>query len=97
VEIRLRGSRPERLLAHLRPPDQAQTPMVQRNSNTGGKPQVDRRTGHDRRQADQGLPRGRERRVGIEPRKPEVVELQITPSDWVALRDAMPPDRKKKA
>ena len=47
-------------------------------------PPVDRRSGKDRRQVD-GNPPGRERRRNVEPRKPEVVELDLTPSEWGAL------------
>jgi hypothetical protein len=45
-------------------------------------PTADRRSGRDRRRVDRGPPGGRERRVGIEPRGPEVVEIEITPEDW---------------
>lgn len=48
---------------------------------------LDRRSGTDRRQREQGAPDGHERRVGLEPRRPEVHELSITPSQWAALQD----------
>ena len=46
----------------------------------------DRRSGKDRRKNDRGLPRGiAERRRAIEPRKPEVVELDLTESQWATF------------
>lgn len=49
-------------------------------------PTIDRRSGTDRRKVDVGPPAGtRERRRGIEPRQPEVQELQLTDSQWGAL------------
>lgn len=49
---------------------------------------VERRLGRDRRQRDAGAPSGlRDRRTGIEPRRPEAVELDLTPSQWRALND----------
>lgn len=47
---------------------------------------TDRRSGQDRRKSDNGPPAGkRDRRRNIEPRQPEVVELQLTESQWGAL------------
>ncbi len=46
---------------------------------------IERRTGVDRRHKDVGGPTGRERRKSVEPRKPEVIELDVTPSEWAAL------------
>jgi len=52
----------------------------------------DRRSGADRRQDDKGPPKGtRERRVSVEPRKPDVQEVEISPSDWASLTDLPPP------
>lgn len=52
---------------------------------------AERRSGQDRRRVDQGAAaNGRDRRVGMEPRRPEVVELALTPSEWGALHDALP-------
>lgn len=49
---------------------------------------AERRSGHDRRQRDMGAPSGtRDRRTGIEPRRPEAVELDLTLSQWAALND----------
>jgi hypothetical protein len=47
----------------------------------------DRRSGRDRRQQDIPPPRGWERRRRVEPRRPEVVELELTPSQWDALHN----------
>lgn len=46
---------------------------------------IERRTGKDRRQTDSGGPNGCERRKSVEPRKPEVVELDLSPSEWARL------------
>lgn len=54
-------------------------------------PLTDRRKGTDRRKVDQGPPRGRERRVGMEPRKPEVQELDFSASDWTRLQGESTP------
>jgi hypothetical protein len=58
-------------------------------------PRPDRRSGNDRRKADKGPPAGmRDRRVHLEPRKPEVQEVEISPSDWASLTDLPPPPPK---
>jgi hypothetical protein len=55
----------------------------------------ERRTGVDRRKADSGPPKGmRERRISLEPRKPEVQEVDLSASDWAAF-DAMAPTPPK--
>lgn len=55
----------------------------------------DRRSGADRRKEDKGPPKGmRDRRVHVEPRKPEVQEVEISPSDWASLTDLPPPPPK---
>jgi hypothetical protein len=46
---------------------------------------TERRSGKDRRHVDTG-PHGRhERRRHLEPRRPEVAELQLSDSEWAAL------------
>jgi hypothetical protein len=60
---------------------------------TGGA-KVERRSGVDRRQVNKPPPGGRERRTSMEPRKPEVNELEITPSDWARLTVPVPPGKK---
>lgn len=50
---------------------------------------ADRRSGADRRKADKGPPTGRDRRVGMEPRKPEISEVEVTPSEWAALEEEL--------
>lgn len=58
-------------------------------------PRPDRRSGGDRRKVDKGPPKGmRDRRVHVEPRKPEVQEVEISPSDWASLTDLPPPPPK---
>ena len=49
------------------------------------KPGTERRSGKDRRSVDNGPPGKHERRRGIEHRKPEVVELDMSNSEWTAL------------
>ena len=61
---------------------------------THGKTQaqsVERRSGKDRRRHESQPPGTWERRRSVEPRKPEVAELEITPSQWDLLHgDALP-------
>jgi len=45
----------------------------------------------DRRRRDVGPPGRHERRRGLEARKPEVVELEISESEWAALNEATMP------
>ena len=46
---------------------------------------VERRKGVDRRRIDAGHPGKHERRRGVESRKPDVVELEMSNSEWSAL------------
>jgi hypothetical protein len=51
-----------------------------------------RRSGADRRRVESGPPGRHERRRDIESRKPEVVELDMSESEWTALnRDPSAP------
>jgi hypothetical protein len=52
-------------------------------------PSHDRRTGRDRRRVDKGSPTGRERRVSVEPRQPEVAEIELTAEQWAAMQAAV--------
>jgi hypothetical protein len=55
----------------------------------------DRRSGVDRRKADVAYP-GKDRRRGVESRKPEVVELDMSNSEWTALTQGPPtPDSSR--
>jgi hypothetical protein len=56
----------------------------------------DRRTGEDRRRVDNGPPGKHERRRSLEPRKPEVVELDMSNSEWSALSDDPAPPKLPK-
>jgi hypothetical protein len=56
--------------------------------------QKDRRSGEERRKEDLGSPFRVERRRTPEPRKPEVTEVDLTPSEWGRLDAAVPPKRK---
>jgi hypothetical protein len=66
-------------------------------SDPPGKPQTppERRAGADRRKIDLGPPNGIERRRGMEPRKVEVKEVDLTASDWANF-DAQVPLKPKK-
>ena len=60
-------------------------------------PAAERRTGVDRRHVDGTPPGKHERRRGIEARKPEVLELDMSNSEWAALSgDAVVPAAPKK-
>lgn len=52
---------------------------------------TDRRSGADRRQSDAQPPAQIERRQTIEPRQPEVVEIEISPEQLIALGFEAPP------
>lgn len=53
----------------------------------------ERRSGRDRRGKDKGSPTGRDRRVGMEPRRPEVTEVEFSPSEWERMEAAFKPER----
>jgi hypothetical protein len=46
---------------------------------------AERRSGSDRRKTDSALPAKHDRRRGLEARKPEVSEVEMSNSDWIAL------------
>jgi hypothetical protein len=46
---------------------------------------TERRTGADRRKRDIAPPAGWERRRNVDPRMPEVTELELTDSQWAVL------------
>jgi hypothetical protein len=52
-----------------------------------GKNTSDRRSGADRRRIDKGPPGRVDRRRVVEPRRPEVAELNLTDSEWGALTE----------
>jgi hypothetical protein len=54
----------------------------------------DRRSGVDRRKVDVACPGKRERRRNLESRKPDVVEREMTNSEWGALTHEPPPPRE---
>lgn len=49
-------------------------------------PGAERRSGKDRRRVDLRLPGEHERRRSVEPRKPEVRELELSESQWAGLQ-----------
>jgi hypothetical protein len=59
--------------------------MVIKQTRAASPLPTDRRSGQERRKVDKAPPGGRDRRVSVEPRKPEVQELEITPSAWADL------------
>jgi hypothetical protein len=65
--------------------------MRKGNENPQSAP-VERRSGVDRRQHEGSPPFKAERRRGIEPRRPEVTELEMTPSQWDTLHSDLPGD-----
>ena len=57
----------------------------------------ERRSGTDRRRADKGPPGRVDRRRVVEPRKPEVAELDVSDSEWGApTEQAFPAPAAKK-
>lgn len=61
-------------------------------------PAAERRSGADRRHVDGQPPGKHERRRGVESRKPEVIELEMSNSEWAALSEsAVEPAPKKRA
>jgi hypothetical protein len=59
------------------------------NTNPLPPARADRRSGIDRRKADVKYA-GKDRRRGVESRKPEVVELDMSTSEWTALNQDPP-------
>jgi hypothetical protein len=64
--------------------------MTKAPAPTTAPPLAERRSGQDRRRRDAAPPGGWERRRNVEPRKPDVVELEISPSQWDALQSEFP-------
>ncbi|MEP7100814.1 MAG: hypothetical protein ABI781_09910 [Burkholderiales bacterium] len=56
--------------------------------------ETDRRSGEDRRHVEGKPPGKHDRRRGLESRKPEVVELDMSNSEWAALAEPPPPATK---
>ena len=56
---------------------------------------AERRANRDRRHVDGAPPGKHDRRRGLEPRLPEVVELDMSSSEWMTLSDEpeLPPKR----
>ena len=53
----------------------------------------DRRSGVDRRKVDVGPPGIVDRRRSVESRKPDVIEIDMTNSEWGALQKPSPPTK----
>ena len=69
--------------------------MTQRKKDSANSRPAERRSGRDRRKVDKGSPTGRERRVSLEPRKPEITEIEVSPSEWAALQEQVRPEPKR--
>lgn len=54
----------------------------------------DRRSGVDRRKVDGAPPGKPERRRNVESRQPDVVEIDMSTSEWAALDHESPPAKK---
>ena len=62
--------------------------VMQKQDIKQAPPKTDRRAGTDRRHVDVPLPAGkRDRRRTLEARKPDVVEIDMSQSEWAALSD----------
>lgn len=59
--------------------------MPQRMASQENVTPSNRRSGEDRRRTDAGPPGTRDRRRSLEPRKPDVIELDMSDSEWSAL------------
>jgi len=59
--------------------------MPAKNRTNRSLQEQDRRSGEDRRRVDSGLPRKYDRRRGVEPRKPEVVEIEMSDSEFMVF------------
>jgi hypothetical protein len=46
----------------------------------------ERRKGIDRRQQEKAVPKALDRRKGLEPRQPEVVELHLSQEEWNRIK-----------
>jgi len=66
-------------------------PSVVTPSDRPATPKTERRTGKDRRNAEAGPPTRHERRTSLEARRPQVVELEMSPSEWAMFGDLPPP------
>jgi hypothetical protein len=75
--------------------------VMQKQDPKPAPPATDRRAGADRRHVDVPLPAGkRDRRRALEARRPDVVEIDMSQSEWAALSDLpappVPPKPSKK-
>jgi hypothetical protein len=68
--------------------------MTRKPATPSPEPRADRRSGSDRRRVDNLPPGQRDRRRSIDARKPEVIELEMSNSEWSALQPELPTPRK---
>jgi hypothetical protein len=72
--------------------------MVQRHGDPKTVP--DRRSGKERRKTEMAPVKGRDRRRNIEPRRPVVTEIELTPTEWDDLQqqafEPVPPKSPRK-
>lgn len=68
--------------------------VMQKQDPKPAPPATDRRAGTDRRHVDAPLPAGkRDRRRALEARKPDVVEIDMSQSEWAALSAPPAPNK----
>ena len=69
--------------------------MTKKSAAQPKPPERERRTGEDRRKLDLVPPSKAERRRSVESRKPDVVEIEMSNSEWGALTQEPPPPPKR--
>jgi len=65
--------------------------MAKPNNASGSAARAERRSGQDRRRVEQGPPGLRDRRRLVEPRRPDVAEIELSAAEWEALHQAIAP------
>ncbi len=69
---------------------------MNKTSTAAKRSNAERRSGKERRRRDTLAPGLPERRRSIEPRKPEVQELELSPSQWADLENLAAPKKSEK-
>jgi hypothetical protein len=65
--------------------------MAKPQNASGTTARAERRSGQDRRRVDKGPPGLRDRRRSVEPRRPDVAEIELSAAEWQALHEAIVP------
>lgn len=63
--------------------------MMAKARTPSGSPAPERRSGQDRRRLEEGPPGSHDRRRLVEPRRPDVEEIEMSPSEWDALNQGL--------